>query len=140
MALVILVAVMLLTAHPFHISMLLLPLLLLPLLLGLLGVSWGLAAMGVYLRDIAQIISPLTTGLMFLSPVFYPLSSVPEAHRWLIQLNPITYFLEAFRQLFLWGEMPDIGAWFISLLIGVVLFSIGFMTFQRLRRGFADVL
>ncbi|MFM8333413.1 MAG: ABC transporter permease [Candidatus Methylumidiphilus sp.] len=67
-----------------------LPLVLLPLLLMTIGISWILASLGVYLRDVSQIVSVLTSTLMFLSPIFYPLSSLPPQYQSILKLNPLT--------------------------------------------------
>ncbi|MEX5669947.1 ABC transporter permease, partial [Pseudomonas neuropathica] len=76
---------------------LLLPLMLLPLIFMTLGFSWFLASMGVYLRDVSQIIGILTTALMFLSPIFYPLSSLPKEYQGLFLLIPLTSAIEQSR-------------------------------------------
>jgi lipopolysaccharide transport system permease protein len=116
------------------------PLILLPYVVGVLGVSWALAALGVYLRDIGQTIGIVVMLLMFLSPIFYPLSSVPEEYRVLLQLNPLTYFVETCREALIWGGWPDLyglvrqGAG--ALLIGWG----GLWWFQKTRNGFADVI
>jgi lipopolysaccharide transport system permease protein len=105
-----------------------------------MGLMWFLSSFGVYLRDIGQVTSVIVGGLMFISPIFYPLQAVPEQYRWLIQINPLTYFIELGRDLLLWGQMPNWQNWFLAVAISMVVFVIGFVTFQKLRRGFADVL
>ncbi len=139
-ALVLLLLGELLVTGSVPLTILLMPLLLLPLCLGLMGLMWFLSSFGVYLRDIGQVTSVIVGGLMFISPIFYPLQAVPEQYRWLIQINPLTYFIELGRDLLLWGQMPNWQNWFVALVISVAVFVIGFVTFQKLRRGFADVL
>ena len=118
----------------------LVPLVTLPLILMALGLTWLFAALGVYLRDIAQGMGVLTTVLMFLSPVFYPASSLPEGFRRLLAFNPLTLPIEQIRDVMLWGKPIHWDAWGISLLIGCGTAWMGFWWFQKSRKGFADVL
>jgi lipopolysaccharide transport system permease protein len=117
-----------------------LPVVLLPYLLLMTGAIWLVSALGVFLRDIRLIVGVLTTALLFLSPVFYPVSSLPETAQRLIYLNPLTLIIEQIRDIFLWGNSPDFRALAIYLLAAVVVAIIGFTWFQKSRRGFADVL
>jgi len=118
----------------------LLPLVVIPLIAFTLGISWFLASLGVYLRDVSQIIGLLTTLLMFLSPIFYPVSSLPEAYRGLFQLNPLTPTIEMARDVLIWGKQPDWALYGASLAIALLIASLGFAWFQKTRKGFADVL
>lgn len=122
------------------ITIVLLPLVIAPLIILVGGLSWMLSAMGVYIRDIGQFIGVLTTILMFLSPIFYPISSVPEQYRIWLYMNPLTIVVEMSRDLMYWGSIPDLKLllvfWVISILIG----WLGFVWFQKIRKGFADVL
>lgn len=118
----------------------LVPIVMLPLVLMTLGLTWLFASLGVYLRDIAQGMGIITTVLMFLSPVFYPSSSLPENFRFLLAFNPITLPIEQLRDVMLWGKVIHWGDWGISLLLSCATFWIGFWWFQKSRRGFADVL
>lgn len=123
-----------------HATMLLLPLIVLPLALFILGVSWGLASLGVYLRDVSQFISIVTTILMFLSPIFYPATALPEEYRGLMFLNPLTPAIEQTRDLLFWGKSPDFVMLLIYLLASATVAWLGFAWFQKTRKGFADVL
>lgn len=121
-------------------TMIFLPLVLLPLALLTLGLSWFLAALGVYLRDVGQITGTFTTVLMFLSPVFYPVSSLPEQYRFLLYVNPLTLIIEQVRDVVIWGKPPN---WFylgLYTLFAYVIAWWGLAWFQKMRRGFADVL
>jgi len=118
----------------------LLPVVLLPFLLFLMGLVWFLAGLGVYLRDIRQVMGVLTTMLMFLAPVFYPISALPPAVQPWVWLNPLTAVIEAVRAVVLHGQMPawlPLGAY---ALVALVVFLVGFTWFQKTRRGFGDVL
>jgi len=121
-------------------TVLLLPGLLLPLVLITMGVSWFLASLGVYLRDVAQITGMLTTVMLFLSPVFYPVTALPEAYRPLLYFNPLTFVIEQSREILIWGRPPDWPGLALYMAVSVVVAWLGFAWFQRTRRGFADVL
>ena len=123
-----------------HWTVIFTPLILLPLVFFILGISWMLAAIGVFLRDVSQTISLITTVLMFLSPVFYPLTSVPEKFRPFIMANPLTFIIEQVREVVIWGHLPNcIGLGTYSLAAAMVAWA-GYYLFQKTRKGFADVL
>lgn len=134
-----LLAYMLLFGVP-HATVLCLPLVIGPLLLLTMGVSWGLAAFGVYLRDISQFISIITTALLFLSPIFYSASSLPEEYRILLQMNPLTPVIEQTRDVLFWGKMPDLKILFVYYCCSLGVAALGFACFQKTRKGFADVI
>ena len=123
-----------------HITVLLLPLVILPLLLLIMGLTWGLASLGVYLRDVSQFIGVITTVLMFLSPIFYPASALPEKYRYLLLLNPLTPAIEQAREVLFWGKVPNMTILSVYLLSAVLVAWFGFAWFQKTRKGFADVL
>lgn len=116
------------------------PLVLLPLVILTTGLAWMLASLGVFLRDVGQTISIITTVLMFLSPVFYPITAVPERFRPLIMANPLTFIIEQAREVLIWGRLPDWSGLGIYTLLAGVLSWAGFAWFQKTRKGFADVL
>jgi lipopolysaccharide transport system permease protein len=121
-------------------SALLLPLIILPLLLFTIGISWVLASLGVYLRDISQIIGVVITMLMFLSGIFYSVSSLPAEYQQLLHMNPLVFIIEQVRDVLIWGKEPNYLLVF-SYLGGAVFFAwLGFAWFQKTRKGFADVL
>lgn len=123
-----------------HVTILLMPIVLLPLLFLILGASWFLASLGVYLRDVSQFIGILTTVLMFLSPIFYPVNSLPEKYRGFLYFNPMTSIVELTRDVLYWGRGLDWQLWFICFLASSVIGWLGFAWFQKTRRGFADVI
>ncbi len=116
------------------------PFILFPLILTTLGISWILAALGVYLRDIGQITAFITAILLFVSPVFYPLSMVPPKLQTVILLNPLTLIIEQSRKVLLFGEIPDWDRLISYTIFSVLIAWVGFWCFQKTRRGFADVL
>lgn len=123
-----------------HLTALMLPIIMLPLLFLVMGLSWGLASLGVYLRDVSQFIGILTTVLMFLSPIFYPSSALPQQYAHILLLNPLTPAVEGVRDVLFWGRLPDMTV--LSMyMVGSALFAwLGFAWFQKTRKGFADVL
>lgn len=131
---------MLVLGNPFHWTILLIPLVLAPFLLLTLGLSWFLAALGVFLRDISQMIGLLVTALLFLSPVFYPLTAIPDAYRPFLMLNPLTFPVEQARDVLIWGKTPAWGGLAIYSAVSWAVAVLGFAWFQRIRKGFADVL
>ncbi|QJR16487.1 ABC transporter permease [Usitatibacter palustris] len=121
-------------------SVVLTPVVLMPLLLFSLGLTWILASLGVYLRDVPQVVAVLVTVLMFVSPIFYPLEVIPEKYRLFLTLNPLAVPIEQFRSVALWGKPIDWQAWGLWLAVDAIVFCAGYWWFQRTRKGFADVL
>jgi len=119
---------------------LLFPILIAPLILIILGFSWMLSALGVYMRDVSQFINALVTVLLFLSPVFYPLSSLPEKFQIYLQLNPLTIPCEIIRNSLIWGAAPNWESFGIYFAISIAIAYMGFALFQKTRKGFADVI
>jgi lipopolysaccharide transport system permease protein len=139
-SLIVLLMAQFLLTHTLYWSALWFPLVLLPLLIATLGLSWLLAALGVYLRDVGQVIAVLTTVLLFLSPVLYPVAALPPAYQPWLKLNPLTYIIEESRNVLLFGQLPQWDSLALALLIGVVIAALGFWFFQKTRKGFADVI
>jgi lipopolysaccharide transport system permease protein len=123
-----------------HATVLLLPLVLLPFVLFIMGLSWALASLGVFLRDVSQVIGIVTTVLMFLSPIFYPVTTLPENYRPLLLMNPLTPAIEFTRDVLYWGKIPSFEMLGIYFLISASIAWLGFSWFQKTRKGFADVL
>ena len=123
-----------------HTTALLLPLVILPLVLFIMGLSWVLASLGVFLRDISQFIGMVVVALMFLSPIFYPVTAFPEEYRHLMYLNPLTPVIEMVRDVLFWGRLPDFAMLGIYLLVTALIAWLGFAWFQKTRKGFADVI
>jgi lipopolysaccharide transport system permease protein len=116
------------------------PLVLLPLVILTTGLTWILASLGVFLRDVGQTIGIITTVLMFLSPVFYPLTAVPERFRPIIMINPLTFIIEQAREVLVWGHLPNWLGLGIYTVAAIVVACAGYAWFQKTRKGFADVL
>ena len=121
-------------------TVLLLPLIIVPFMLFIMGLSWGLASLGVYLRDVSQFIGMVTSVLMFVTPIFYPVNSLPEKYRFYLLLNPLTPAVEMTRDVLFWGKVPDLSMLSLYALATVLIAWLGFAWFQKTRKGFADVL
>lgn len=117
-----------------------LPLVLLPVALLTLGVTWFVSAIGVYFRDISQLTVMFTTALLFLSPVFYPASRIPDSFRTLYDANPFAVLLEASKSLLFFGTSPDWTALAATTCVGYAVAWFGHQWFMRTKHGFADVV
>jgi lipopolysaccharide transport system permease protein len=116
------------------------PLILLPFIILTMGFAWILASLGVYLRDVGQTVGIITMVLMFLAPVFYPITALPPELQFWIMANPLTFIIEEIRAVLVWGRTPD---WINLAIYAAVATSIavlGYSWFQKTRKGFADVL
>ena len=137
--LVLLVALIIIDGN-LHWTAVFIPLVLLPLVILTLGLAWMLASLGVFIRDIGQTIGIITTAMLFMAPVFFPLSAMPEKYHPLIMANPLTFIIEQAREVLIYGHLPY---WFglgLYMLVASVVAWAGFAWFQKTRKGFADVL
>jgi len=116
------------------------PLVILPLLVAILGVAWFFASLGVFVRDVGQTVGIFTTVLMFVSPVFYPISALPEKFQFWLMLNPLTFMIEQSRAVMIFGKLPDWTGLGIYTIASLAVAWAGFWWFQKTRKGFADVL
>lgn len=121
-------------------TVLLIPLVLLPLVLLTLGLAWVFASLGVYLRDVGQTIGIVTSVMLFLAPVFYPVSALPEDYQAFLLANPLTLIIESARQVLIFGQLPNWGRLATYGGLSFMVAWIGYWWFQRTRKGFADVI
>jgi lipopolysaccharide transport system permease protein len=140
MAYVPMIVLLVLFHRTFPFSAFLIPVYLLPLTILALGLSWALAALGVFIRDLQLFLTSVVTVLMFLSAVFYPLRAIPEQFRGLLALNPMAGFLDSARRSIVWGISPDWGSYFIFFGWALLAFFVGNLVFSRSKRAFADVI
>ncbi len=127
-------------SHGISWTILLLPLAYLPLLIITLGLSWFLASLGVYVRDIGPAVIIFTRLLFFLTPIVYPLERVPEKYMWIMKLNPLSMIVDSFRNVLLWGEPLNWVEWGIWVVLGFAVVILGYVWFSKTRTGFADVI
>lgn len=117
-----------------------LPLVMIPLITLALGVAYFLASLGVFMRDIGQTMGVISSVLLFLSPVFFPLERLPEQLQTYFLLNPLTFIIQQARDVLIWKTLPDFSGLMIYMMVASVIFCLGFTWFQKTRKGFADVL
>jgi len=122
------------------ITALLLPISLAPFILFTLGMVYFLSSIGVFLRDIGQVMSLATTALLFMSPILFPMEAVPGQFRWILYLNPVTHAVEAARALVFWGEIPSLLGWSLFFMLSTAFVLFGAYWFLRTRNAFADVI
>lgn len=121
-------------------TMLLLPVVLLPTCLVTLGLSWVLASVGVFVRDVGHAVTLAVQVLFFATPIFYSIEKVPERYRPVLQINPLTHAVEDMRRILMRGEMPD-WPWWGATLAGALIFAVcGYAFFMKSKRAFADVV
>ena len=123
-----------------HWTAIFIPVVLLPLVVLSAGLSWVLSSLGVFLRDVGQTIGIFTMMLTFISPVFYPISAVPERLRPFIMANPLTFIIEQAREILIWGRLPNWAGLGLYTFASTVVAWAGYAWFQKTRKGFADVL
>lgn len=141
LGMLILLAIFVLTGNALHLTMLLAPVVIAPLVIFLLGASWFISVLGVYVRDLSQFIGVLMTVLLFLGPIVYPFSAIPEQLQpYVLWLNPLSVVVESLRAVLLFGQMPNWTHLGIYTLGAFTMFGFGAWFFQRTRDGFADVI
>jgi len=116
------------------------PLVVFPLLVLTVGVGWIVSALGVFFRDLGQVVGVIATAMLFLSSAIVPTESVPEKYRLAFELNPLTFIIDQARAVLLWDRMPD---WQGLAIYTVAAFAVawcGHALFAKMQRGFADVL
>lgn len=137
----VLTALLLLLARGYlHWSAICVPFYVLCVFLMAVGVTWGLSALAVFIRDVSAIISPLTLILMFMCPIFYPASMVPKRIKWIIDINPLSVLIEDVRASFLYGIWPSPLSMAAILLVSLLAAIIGYFFFMRSKAAFADVM
>ena len=135
-----LLAATIIIRHELHATVLWLPVLLIPQLIATLGAAWLIASLGVFLRDIAQGISLFLMAWMYLTPIIYPESIVPERYRFYIRLNPFTPLVSSYRRILIEGLAPDWPGLAYFTAFAMVCFLFGYWWFAKTRKNFADVI
>jgi len=135
-----LVVATVLLRHEVHATILFLPLLVIPQIIATLGGAWLLASLGVFVRDIVQGITLFLMAWMYLTPIIYPESLVPERYRAIVNLNPFTPLVRNYRRILLEGTAPDWRGLAYFAVFGLASFLFGYWWFARTRKNFADVI
>lgn len=139
-ATVVYLAGLLLLRHAIPLSVMWLPLLMIPQLLFTLGLCWFLAGLGAYARDLGQIMGFLLTLWFFVTPICYPESQLPAAAVPILKKNPLFVLVHGYRTVFLEGNAPDPHSLWKLWLLSIAVFLFGYAWFHRLKRTFADVI
>lgn len=125
---------------PPHSTLLYFPIIVLPMFFLVLGATYFFVSLGIYIRDISQFLGIALAALMFLSPIFYPVTALPESFQSYVALNPIAPEIEWMRGILLQGITPNWLHFGVYLLLTLLIAWIGFIWFQKTRSGFADVI
>ena len=136
---ILLMALMIMNGNLYW-TVFLFPVVVMPLVILSLGFSWVLASLGVFVRDVGQVIGIVTTVLLFLSPIFFPISAIPEPYQIFIFLNPLTFIIEQVREVLIWGRVPDWQGLGIYTIFSMLFCWASFAWFQKTRKWFADVI
>lgn len=136
---VLLIAFMLFNGF-LHPTSIYIPVVLLPLIILVQGLAWAFASLGVFVRDISQAMAIVTTIMLFMAPVFYPITVLPEGVQAFVQANPLTFIIEQAREVLIWGRGPNWKGLLGYFLMSVAVAWLGYGWFQKTRKGFADVL
>jgi lipopolysaccharide transport system permease protein len=139
-SLIILLTVQLILNHNLPWTLIIIPLIILPLIFATMGVAWLLSSLGVFVRDIGQFTGILTMVLLFVSPIFYPISALPAKFRPILMANPLTFIIEQARAVLIFRQLPDWTGLCIYSLIALIVAWMGYAWFQKTRKGFADVI
>ena len=123
-----------------HLSLLAAPLLLLPLAFLAAGMAWGLACLGVVIRDVQQAVAPLLMALFFLTPILYSPSMVPGPLWQFARLNPLAFLVDGMRRAVLWGLPLDTGALILCTLACAGVMILGYAAFMSARDNVVDAL
>ncbi len=129
-------AIMLIVGAPFSPSLLFLPVGVLILAVFVFGVSLGMSAAAVYFDDVAQMYGVALMGLMYLTPIFYPIEIIPQKYLWLVRINPLLYLFELLRSPIYLGRLPSLNDVAISAACALAALVIGTAVFRRLAPGF----
>lgn len=138
--LIILLVFLLFSTGKLYLTIFYLPFILIPLFFLTLGLSWFLASLGVFIRDINQSINIIINMLFYLTPIFYPVTVVPKGFQNVMKINPLTPIVENTREVILWGHAPNWGSLGIAYILNFIVFVLGYLWFKKTRKGFADVI
>jgi lipopolysaccharide transport system permease protein len=139
-SLLVMILAQLLLNQSIPLTAILFPIVIAPLIFGTIGLTWFLAALGVYIRDVSQITTMFTTVMLYISAVFFPIEALPEQYQQWLGLNPLAIIIKQSRDVLVFGQLPNLMIWTLMLGMGLLMSWAGFAWFQKTRRGFADVL
>ena len=126
--------------HGLPESVLWLPVLLIPQVLLTAGLCWFLAALGVFVRDLGQILGYVLTLWFFITPICYPETALPQEAAVVLKKNPIFILVHAYRDIFLDNRAPQFGPMWKLWVLSFAVFVLGYAWFHKLRKSFADII
>lgn len=126
--------------HKICLTAVCLPLIFIPLVFSSCGISWFVASLGVFVRDLAHLVGIILLVLYFMTPIFYSVEMVPESIRSILLLNPLTSIVQSARQVLMYNQWPDWRMLGMVTILSMVIFQLGYFWFMKTKRGFADVL
>ena len=124
----------------FEVSIILLPLTLIPIAVFALGLSFVVSSLGVYIKDLGNMVNIFLQLLFFTAPIFYKIHSVPEGYRWIVYLNPISHLIDSTRSCFDTVSPDFFYVWVGHLLVSFLFLIFGIYWFRKTKLGFGDVL
>jgi lipopolysaccharide transport system permease protein len=136
----ILLTAKLVTENKIPTTVAMLPLVLLPFILMCLGLVWMLSTVGVFIKDVNQVITAIVSMLMFMSPIFYPTSALPSGLQWMATINPLAIIIKQTRQCMIDGIMPNTSHLMIETFIALIWCEANYRVLKRLEKSFGDVL
>lgn len=125
---------------PVKISILWVPIIFLVQLIFTLGLSLILSAFNLFYRDVQYLLNLVMLLWMYLTPVIYPVEMIPDQYRFILSLNPMAVFINAYRQVILGGSQPNLNSLGIGVIFAVCIFLLGFSLFKKLEGVFSDVV
>ena len=103
-----------------------------------LGIVFFLSAVEIFVRDLEHIINFVLSMAFYVTPILYKAEQVPKNLRFILKLNPMAYIIDAYRDIFYYGVMPDISSLLLVFLVSIIVMMLGYKVFERLQRGFAE--
>ncbi len=138
--LILFVAVIIANGHLLSMTIFLLPIVMIPQILFTVGLAWMLSSMGVFVRDLGELVRLFLTAWMFLTPIMYPMEVIPEKYRGYAMINPIAVIAEGYRALIIKGVLPDWKGLLWIALLGLFMGVMGYIWFMKTKKIFADVI
>ncbi|MDR6234277.1 ABC transporter permease [Pseudomonas oryzihabitans] len=121
-------------------SVLLIPVIIAPLVLLSYSLSLILSSLGVYIRDLNQLVSVLISIMLFMSPVFYPVTAIPAEYRSFIYISPLTFIIESLREVIIFDRIFSVEGYLIYVAVCLLTYFLSVFWFKKVSKGFADVL
>ena len=103
-----------------------------------LGLVFAFSAINIYIKDTEYIVQFIVNLLFYATPILYQTSLFPNNVRWLLYLNPMTEIIEAYRNIFMYHQLPDFNGFLYVAMIAALVFIIGLAIFRKLEKGFAE--